>query len=611
MRRSASACFTAFFLAASSAHADLATDCATGTISGTTTLGFGMSYALTGACELRAPGALRIEGGLFNNKGQFLATNALTHLSAQGSVINAKGALWVLSGGVLSVGSIGDPGSFTNLGTLRGDSSTVSVRGSLKNLDGGVVSMRGGATLTNFETMSGILNQNGSRMDFSGASVLRNGTVITNDLNARIGLASNSTWTNVDGAKVMNRNGSTIALGGGSVLSNLYNATMVNEHGATLTNESGGTLINSDGAVLTNRLGALLDNQSAGVIRNQGGASIVNQQRGMVTNNSTLLNTGRSSILNEGDAAGSTSGTSTILNSGTGARLINEAASVLTNRMGGVIVNVNGAALINGSGAQVVNSHGAAIQNLGLGALIVNTGSGSVISNGSGASVTNTQGAVITNQTGASLLNNGLITNSGSLENSGLLVIGATGRVTGTGTVTQTGTGVLDVAGEVRQASISVLGGTLQGHGVLIGQVTLRDALFHLGTQTGDFRVDGSLGVSDSTLVFKVGGLDLFDQLLVTGPTSLSNSTLRFDFSNGFDEMEGQSFDFLRGSNIIWNNLTVQATQLREGIHLSVTQIDGGLRVTLVPEPTSWLLAMGGVLSLAAMGRRRPTRQYA
>lgn len=656
MRRSASACLTAFFFAASSAHADMASQCAAGAITEATTLGSGALYGLIGTCELRAPGSLSIQGGRFDNKGQFLATSALIRLSAQGTATNGSGSYWGLTGSVLSVGSIGEAGTFTNLGTVRATSSTVNVRSSLKNLDGGVIYFQSQSTVTNAETDIGILNQNGSRMEFHDASILRNLASITNNQSARISLASGATWSNLDGAKVSNSNGSTITVNNGAVLANSYMTNLVNEYNSTITsggangqgaaridnldamlrnrynaslnnlagstlnntgskllNEHGSTVLNADGAALNNRMGASIQNDWSSVIRNQNGASIVNQQRGVIYNSgaSALINSNYASIVNERGGSTSSADNSIIYNIGSGTRLINEAAAIITNGLGGQINNVNGATLLNGSGAKIFNRSGGAISNIGTGSSIVNTGVGTLLTNDNGASIDNMSGAMIANGTGATLHNNGLITNSGTLQNAGIFALGASGLITGNGTFQQLGSGSLLVDGVMIQSRIDLLGGSLQGHGKLVGDVAMQDTRFEVGGQIGDFHVDGRLSAAGSTLVFRVGGITLFDQLISADKTTLSASTLRFDFSSWLDEIEGQSFDFLRSTDVQWSGISVESVGLRDGLYASVSQVDGGLRVTLVPEPSSWLMAMGGLLLLAAprLKRGRPLQR--
>lgn len=635
--------------AASTAHADMVSDCATGVINSASGLD-NTSYTLLGTCELTSPGSLVI-GGSFVNQGSFYAGGSTTTSVSYGSAVNSVAARWVLSGSRLSI-----RGNFTNQGTLQASwSSTVDngLQGTLKNTDGGIFSISYGSILRNVESTN-LLNQNGATIRLSDNSQLLNGAGIVNDRNSRIDLSYNSTWSNQWRSIVTNSNGSTIALSYGSVLS-FQQATLINEFGATVTsggvpqgqtridndssvlrnrygsslnnaagstlnntngsslyNQYSSTLTNTGGAILNNLTGASLLNSDGSAIRNESASSIVNQRGATIVNSSgsNLTNTGRSSILNEGDASLVAAYLPIIQNTGAGTRLVNEGASTITNRLGGQIRNENGATLLNSSGAKIVNRESGSITNTA--ATITNTGTGTSLSNESGAYLYNNRGATLSNENGASLLNSGFIGNEGTLQNSGYVSIDAPGRMAGAGTFRQTSTGALAVSGVMAQSSIELLGGYLYGDGRLIGQVTMQNAQFFMGiSRLGDFNVDGNLSALGSTFVFKVQGPTYIDQLLVSGNTLLSGSTLRFDFGYWGNASEGSSFDFLHSTNTLLTNVTVEAVNLRQGLYASVSQVDGGLRMTVVPEPSSWLLAMGGILSLAASRFKRRVHQPA
>lgn len=441
---------------------------------------------------------------------------------------------------------------YLNLGTINIDSaSTLTNTG----------------TLTNAGTLAepGILNNAGTLNNVSGGT-------LTNDIGGRL----NNTGTLI----------STGTLTNAFFLTNAGTLTATNlENDGIMTNATGGTMTAT--STLTNRFALTSDGTLTA-------SNMLNLYA--VANNGTM--TTSNSLSNYGTV----SNTGTWSNSG----------SVHNFLLAG-ISNTVGATLTNSGGIYVGEL--AALYNNGT---LVNSGTLISISDVNNTGTLINTGTLTNTATSYPIVTTGVLTNNSVLINAGTLT--STGAITGMGTYLQTA-GQTTNDGTMTQTSVAITGGALRGTGTITSNVTIGSgALLSPGDATtlGKFNIHGNLQSSGS-LLFRIEGLSVgqFDVLDISGDASFTGGTVSFSFSS-FDPKIGNSWDFLYASAISgWDSLTFLFSGLDSTERAQFHFRDGvqTLRIVAVPEPSSMLLLVAGLASLAILRRGKsvtpaPRRRY-
>ena len=359
---------------------------------------------------------------------------------------------------------------------------------------------------------------------------------------------------------------------------------------------------------------------------------------------------------------GTTNGSAMVFTGATGGIVTNNQVSSLASMTfsnGAGVYNFSGNAVTNGSGGIVNNS--AVTQTV---SLALNLGTNQTFDAASGnlaisGNVTN-NGNTLTLAGASNTDINGNITGAGGLTKTGAgtVTLNAAQTFTGKTTVSQgtlalgagaslastninlgiSGEGTLDVTALSGGITIGV-GQTLAGYGTVKGNTTIASGgTLAPGNSPGILNFDGNLTLnSNSTSIFEVAGLggagasDGFDQALVSGDLtyggdlkisiagSYNNATGAFGgniFQFGVDRNSG-SFNTVQyslngsaytdlfyhdASNTwqIWNDaFSAQGDNGYIGINLNTGYL------TVVPEPASWALFVGGVSTVLIFRRRK------
>jgi hypothetical protein len=192
-------------------------------------------------------------------------------------------------------------------------------------------------------------------------------------------------------------------------------------------------------------------------------------------------------------------------------------------------------------------------------------------------------------------------TNDGQLTNSGDMTVEAGAEVLGSGAFTQNGNSTTTINGVMDQLQMLFNGGKLKGSGTLRGfpNVNIGTTLAP-GNSAGTMTIDGSLFMTDSTLEIELASASLHDLLLVTGDVELDSIIIKYLFD--YTPSPGDSFAFLTADGDITGlgSATFQAIGNLSGLTLDTQVIGNSIVMTVVPEPTTGLIAA----SLLLMARR-------
>ncbi len=266
------------------------------------------------------------------------------------------------------------------------------------------------------------------------------------------------------------------------------------------------------------------------------------------------------------------------------------------------------------------------------------TGSGTFHRGGFGASIlTGSVAAPVTTQidSGTLQIGNGGTNGSlaGDVTNNGTLSVNRSDTVTLAGTISGNGSffqlgggttiltgsntylgetiisaGTLAVNGSLAGDVLVQNGGTLGGDGVLGGGVTVQSGgVVSPGNSPGQITLSDSLTMEDgSFLLIEIGGTDggFYDQLDVQGFFT-AGGTLNLMLIDGFAPLEGASFQIFNGAMPGYDagSFTL-ATNLGGGLFWDIDALASYGMVTVVPEPGTLGLMMGGVALLLAARRR-------
>ncbi len=160
---------------------------------------------------------------------------------------------------------------------------------------------------------------------------------------------------------------------------------------------------------------------------------------------------------------------------------------------------------------------------------------------------------------------------------------------------------------------------------LFFGTVQQRSGALFTGTGTkfyeGGLSVGASpgLGTDEGSIVFggsslylaEIGGTTAgsgFDKLLVAGDLRFGG-TLKLVSWAGFAAQAGQRFDLFDWGSAggSFSSIDASGLALADGLMLDTSRlyVDGSVAVASVPEPASWALALGGLLVVARVARRR------
>jgi len=453
---------------------------------------------------------------VFNNGGEFTSSSSANYRGwnivndqngyvnllgdSRGNISNLSGEISFGYSGLHELSYLTNSDYISNYGRLRG---------SISNLEGGVFNNQH-IILEGYIHNEGVFNNSGTinrsdgeytecheevingKIEFfcdtiqtyagniitSGPGVFNNSGTINSEGLVLVedgGRLTNSGTINADGIWVRGVNGTT---GQASRLSNNTNGRL---SGVSL---SSGALLSNSGTInglLANYLGSTVTNNATGVIN---------------------------SLTARNDAVVDNSGTIAGLSLATGATATN---SSTVNRS----LSVDATSSFTNSGTV----------NVWQGA----TNAGQIINEASG-----TLALAFLNPS----TNSGSIQNDGVIENRGDMEITADGDITGTGSYTQYfGSTVVD--GSMTQANINIMGGSLGGSGVVVGDLVIGpNGTVQPGNSPGILTIDGDFTLEeDARLNLEIDGTDAgqFDQLIVTGAFS-ALGRINFTLGEGVDE---------------------------------------------------------------------------
>ncbi|WP_350133803.1 PEP-CTERM sorting domain-containing protein [Nitrosomonas sp.] len=171
--------------------------------------------------------------------------------------------------------------------------------------------------------------------------------------------------------------------------------------------------------------------------------------------------------------------------------------------------------------------------------------------------------------------------------------------------------------GQLGFLSIEILGGSLSGTGVLMGDVTIGSSATVIpGSSPGTLSIDGDLH-SSGNYVFEIAGLNSgqYDVLDIDGNAFFTGGNFKFDFIDGFIPSVGDHWDFLVADSL--NGLgTVNFTYAGLGSGLGIDLHSEGGKISLtvitaVPEPETYAMLLAGLGLMGFMTYRRKQKEAA
>jgi len=195
----------------------------------------------------------------------------------------------------------------------------------------------------------------------------------------------------------------------------------------------------------------------------------------------------------------------------------------------------------------------------------------------------------------------------------GRITAGELLHVWNSGTVDVSQGGSVEVGTVTTAAALGTMkigsGGTLSGTGTLIGDVIVDGGTVSPGASPGSLIVDGNYHqLSSGRLLLEIGGTNAgldYDQLLVSGELQIDGD-IEIEFINEFVPQAGNVFELFGGTSVFLNG-SVTFLNAPADFAYSSSFANGIFSVTVVPEPTSLVLVIGGLL-LGAIWRRSNLR---
>jgi|GEM_PF-2627132 len=198
----------------------------------------------------------------------------------------------------------------------------------------------------------------------------------------------------------------------------------------------------------------------------------------------------------------------------------------------------------------------------------------------------------------------GIVSGSGGLTKAGngVLTLGGTNLYSGP---TAVNAGQLTVTGSIAASSLTTVshGATLAGTGT-VGSAQIAGTLSP-GLSPGVLTFTGDLTLqSGSTVLIELGGLARgtgYDGLNITGGLTF-DGTLQVSFLGAFTGHEGDTFDLFNAATTTGTFDTLNLPTLSPGLAWDTTALGTTGEITVVPEPATAALLLGG---LALLTRRR------
>lgn len=474
----------------------------------------------------------------------------------------------LLDGGTLSTTAGSSPLEFANNGTMQSRTS--------RNL-----------TVTNMV----LSNEDGLIRSDGGILQITNSSVVGGELLAANGATARLNEVTFDGTTVRTEVGSTL------LLQNHVSGSM------RLSNSAGGHVDVSSGATLELSPNGTYDNQGTIAVNYAGQIAIGDGDVTLLPGGMVMLEPGGSSIVGAGAAP----------------RLINHSTIRGTGMIGWYrVVNENevGETFVDEISTNLT------LVNEGL---IEGTLGGEIEFRSNGGSILNT-GIIRSNAGGTVVLPGPLLDNAGGLIDFLGGIIQLVGEFNNTGSVAGaflfSDSAYIQSAGstEIRglwEVPLFVLdGGTVSGTGTIRGDFSQTGGILSPGSSPGVLQIDGDALIDvPSTLDMEIGGLLAgleYDQLDVLGDFAVAGS-VNLSLINGFKPQVGNQFNlFLVDGQFDADQATINWLNGPSGLEYS-TSFDNGIyamTITAVPEPSSWALAITGVLGVMVVSRRvRGTRR--
>jgi autotransporter-associated beta strand protein/T5SS/PEP-CTERM-associated repeat protein len=565
------------------------------------------NYDLTVGYGVSSTGTLNVSGGSVTNGGQGIIGDD----GSNGTVTVSSGT-WVNSGD-LKVGVDGGTGTLTMNGGL------VSVAGTLSKGTYGTINLNSGGTL-----QIGVGSTDGVLLGGTG-SLVNNGTLVFNrsDASTYSGVISGAGALRKQGAGTLTLDGNNSFSGGTTISDGVLQV------GAGRTTGSiAGNVVNNS-SLIFNRSD---DSNYSGIISGTG--TIQNDGTGTTTltgqtsfTNGLGATAGRLIVGSASSVNGfSTTGSLTAASGGTlelksrGLAYVN-GLSTLTS---GTILAANGISLGGGAnvvGTGVVSGRVAA----GVGSRVEASGGRLTLGDAASYSGIYSDGELYTNANEVELLDRNLAV-LGSLTQLGDGSAGGTLRaangmlleqgknLVGRGTVYGNFVNQGDVYGDgsaAGQVIVFAAGSTVSGIGSFENVVF--DGTYSPGNSPAITNLTNGQFSSASSLLIELGGTQpgtQYDRVVDSGVLTLLGGTLNVALYNGFMPSLGDSFEILQYGQLSGDFGAVIYPTLSGGLSWERTTSATAMTITVVPEPSTYAMALAGLACGGwQMWRRRRLRQ--